>query len=325
MKKIARISLVASAALAMFLPNMSGQTSLNYSFSGLTAGATLGNTASPTTTGQDGWFTHNAGSGYDYIATDTATGTNVFELGKPSSASDDYKNVGSALNTAGQVTTMTMTFCLKNLVATGSGGNFAGTASTGDNFFLNEYAGGLAQADNGYGTTTGNQGIGMAVESYGPVGSAGSAGITGMWFAINPAGTSSVTTSNASPVTTNLAHWYSLELVVDPTALSGHGSGTLYLKDLTLGGSYTAVTGLSNIDMNLENATGVNSWTSVSGVNVSGNGNTIGGIGNFNANSGVEMADFSITSVPEPQTWVMMATGFGMLMGGRRMRRKING
>jgi len=36
---------------------------------------------------------------------------------------------------------------------------------------------------------------------------------------------------------------------------------------------------------------------------------------------GGEAFILTVTSVPEPQTWAMMAAGIGMLMGGRRMRR----
>jgi len=38
--------------------------------------------------------------------------------------------------------------------------------------------------------------------------------------------------------------------------------------------------------------------------------------------SGGDAFVFTTTAVPEPQTWVMMFSGFAMLMGGRRMRRK---
>jgi len=99
------------------------------------------------------------------------------------------------------------------------------------------------------------------------------------------------------------------------------GSGSVF--NLTLGTGFSATVGQTFKIMDSAcGFTGTFSGLS-EGDTISDNGYTFAvtytGASSF---SGGDAFDLTVTAVPEPQTWIMMFSGFAMLMGARRMRRK---
>ena len=274
-----KTSLIALTIASILSPSLNGQTAVNYNFNSLTAGTYLANPTNGYAAGQDNWHGTDVGSVPSSATTvETSTlgimnGVKVLYDRSSSSggstANYNAKDFGTAYNAAGNISTLTITFNAASCAAAngGSGGGF--------NFY--QHSSGITPF---FADTSSTLGVGIGVEMGG--------GGTSIHFRILPAAKGTIVGSPWD-TTLNLNHWYTLQLVVDPTGLGGHGSGSLYLTDITqnaVSGStaWSAPSGLQNIDMNLQNATGANAWTAVTGVSLS-----LGG-------AGMEVQSLSITS-----------------------------
>jgi len=101
--------------------------------------------------------------------------------------------------------------------------------------------------------------------------------------------------------------WISLRLVMDLTANSGDGSGSLYYKNLTDGdSSYSAVSGLQGINLNLDPLQDPLQWNRMMLRTGSYEGNKIDNL------------YIETSSVPEPSRALLAALGFSGLILRRR-------
>lgn len=278
---ITKTSLLAFVIASLSSSGLNGQTSVNYNFNNLTAGTNLANPSNGYAAGQDNW--HGTDVGYvpsSATTVETSTlgimsGVKVLydrsssNGGAGSSSNYNAKDFGTAYNAVGNISTLTITFNAANCAAVngGNGGGF--------NFY--QHSSGITPF---FAENSSTRGIGMGVTIGG--------GGTSFSFTIMSAANGTIYSSPWNS-TYNLNHWYTMQLVVDPTGFGGHGSGFLYLTDLTQNAangstSWTAPSGVQNIDMNLQNATGANAWTAVTGV-------ALGLVG-----GGMEVQSFSITS-----------------------------
>ena len=111
------------------------------------------------------------------------------------------------------------------------------------------------------------------------------------------------------PGTLGFDDWFSLRLVMDLTANSGDGSGSLYYKNLTDGDSgYTAVSGLQNIDLNLYPLQDPTLWNRM-----------VLRTGFYEGNK-IDNLFIETSAVPEPSRALLAALGIVGLILRRRRR-----
>ena len=103
----------------------------------------------------------------------------------------------------------------------------------------------------------------------------------------------------------NFDDWFSLQLVMDLTANSGDGSGSLFYKNLTDGDTgYTAVAGLQDINLDLSPLQDPTQWTRM-----------VLRTGFYEGN---KIDNLYIASVPEPSCALLTALGLICLIPRRR-------
>jgi hypothetical protein len=121
--------------------------------------------------------------------------------------------------------------------------------------------------------------------------------------------TRSIATANGGASAGSSTDWFQVRLLMDFTADAGDGSGSLFYRNLTAGDtSFSPVTGLQNVDLNLASTeTDPTTWDTLY----------------IRLHDGSQIDNLDPTSVPEPSSMLLVASGAAAFLLSRVLRRKV--
>jgi len=287
-----KASLLALAAAGLFAPQMFGAV-VTYDFEGLTAGALAVNGTVGGVGNQDRWYTYAS-----QPSTVVATGTGI-----------------DTTKVATNVTFSTSSYGIRNFGATPF---YSGTETSAEfhvDFRLGagSTAGYFSLLGNGNATYAfgGSQTTAIGVRMTIATATNGTSVDFGLAYGGTAGSTATQNVTFASMGGASIGDWIQLKMVMDFTANTNDGAGTLWYKDLTLGQtSFTQLTTIGTRNLGLTTETAgfrAANWNQVFMRVGTGAGGAFPAVDN-------------IAMVPEPATWALLAFSLTSVMVLRRRR-----